>query len=113
MLLGSGVLHFAVPKPYDGIVPKSLPGNARTYTYASGVAELGIGAGLLIPRYRRLSAGLAALIFIAVFPANVQMAVDWWRSEKIPMALKIGAILRLPLQIPMVTESLKARRNAV
>ncbi|NMN95989.1 hypothetical protein [Antrihabitans stalactiti] len=112
LLLGSGVLHFVVPKPYDGIVPKALPGNARTYTYASGVAELGVGAGLLIPRYRRLSAGLAALIFIAVFPANIQMAVDWWRSEKIPLPLKIGAILRLPLQIPMVTESLKARRNA-
>ena len=40
MLVGMGVLHFANPKPFDSIVPAELPGDARFYTHASGVAEV-------------------------------------------------------------------------
>jgi len=105
-------MHFVIPKQFDSIVPPSLPGEARTYTNISGVAELAIGAGVLVPRTRRLASGLAAVLFLAVFPANVQMTVDWWRNSKIPLPLKIGVMLRLPMQLPMVTEALKARRNA-
>ena len=47
MLLGMGVLHFVAPKPFDSIIPEELPGSARFYTYASGVAELGTGALLI------------------------------------------------------------------
>ena len=35
-----GVLHFAAPKAFDRIIPSWVPGRARTWTYASGVAEL-------------------------------------------------------------------------
>lgn len=58
LLAGAGVMHFKVPQVYDAIVPRSLPGNARTYTLVSGAAELAIAAGLAIPLTRRL-AGLA------------------------------------------------------
>ena len=112
LLAAGGVTHFAAPRPYDKIVPDALPGAARTYTYASGVAELAVAAMLAVPRTRRLGALAAAGLFVAVFPANVQMANDWIRSPKVPLPLKIGAVLRLPLQIPLITESLKARRNA-
>ena len=44
MLLGVGTLHFLAPKPFDTIVPAELPGDPRLYTYASGVAEVSIGA---------------------------------------------------------------------
>jgi hypothetical protein len=40
------------------------------------------------------------------------MAVDWLKSSKTTNAQKAGVLLRLPLQIPLVTESLKARRQA-
>lgn len=110
ILLGAGTLHFASPKFFDSTVPRQLPGEARTYTQVSGVAEIAIGAALVVPRTRRLGAGLAAALFIAVFPANIQMAVDWWRSSKTTQAQKIGAIARLPLQIPLVTQALAARR---
>mgnify|MGYP000461561234 CR=1 FL=1 len=53
MLIGTGVGHFLAPKPFDTIVPAELPGDARFYTYASGVAEVGVGAMLLVPRTRR------------------------------------------------------------
>jgi len=109
VLLGVGVVHFVAPKPFDDIVPAELPGNARFYTYASGVAELGTGALLLAPRTRRLGGTIAALLFIAVFPANVNMVRLWWNK---PLPLKLGAIARLPLQIPMITEALKVRRTS-
>ncbi|WP_067990404.1 DoxX family protein [Nocardia pseudobrasiliensis] len=112
MLLGMGVLHFAVPGPFDQIVPRQLPGRARAYTYASGVAELSVGAALAVPRTRRLGGRLAALLFLAVFPANVQMSVDWVRNPKLPLLLRIGSLLRLPLQIPLVTQALKVSREA-
>ncbi|TDZ89721.1 DoxX family protein [Mycobacteroides salmoniphilum] len=109
VLLGVGVVHFVAPKPFDAIVPTELPGEARFYTYASGVAELGTGALLLAPKTRKLGGTIAALLFIAVFPANINMVRLWWNK---PLPLKLGAIARLPLQIPMITEALKVRRTA-
>ena len=73
LLLGSGVLHFVMPNPYDTIVPAELPGSQRFYTYASGAAELASGALLLSPRTRRLGALAAVAVFVGVFPANVNL----------------------------------------
>ncbi|MEU8898335.1 hypothetical protein AB0C65_20935 [Nocardia sp. NPDC048505] len=112
VLFGSGVLHFAFPKPWDTIVPRALPGPARTYTYASGAAEIGVAAALALPRTRGFGGRLAALLFLAVFPANVQHCVDTLRSEKAPGFLKVGTVLRLPLQIPLITQALKVSRRA-
>jgi uncharacterized membrane protein len=109
MLIGIGVGHFAAPKSFDDIVPAELPGDARFYTYASGVAEVGIGAMLLVPRTRRAGALAAILLYLAVFPANVNMCRLWWGK---PLPMKLVAIARLPLQIPMITQALAIRRNA-
>jgi uncharacterized membrane protein len=109
MLMGIGTVHFVAPKPFDTIVPAELPGNARLYTYASGLAEIAIGA-LLVPRRTRRRAALAAvLLFIGVFPANVNMVRLW--SDK-PLPMRIAAVARLPLQIPMIITALKIRRNS-
>lgn len=110
-LLGMGALHFAAPKFFDALIPPELPGEPRTYTYASGVAELGIGALVAVPRTRRFGARLAILLFIAVFPGNLQMAREWVASDR-PLPLKAGALLRLPLQIPMITTARKVARSA-
>ncbi|HEY4021413.1 MAG TPA: hypothetical protein VGM75_22180 [Pseudonocardiaceae bacterium] len=110
LLGGSGVLHFATPKPYDSIVPRALPGSARTWTYLSGVAELMVASALAVPRFRRLSGLLAALLFIAVFPANVQMAIDYQRSGK-PLPVRLMAFGRLPLQVPLVLWALRVRKS--
>ena len=76
-LLGMGVLHFVAPKPFDDIIPEELPGSARFYTYASGVAELGVGGLLLAPKTRRLGALAAVALFVGVFPGNVNMVRLW------------------------------------
>ena len=109
LLLGSGVAHFLIPKPYDTIVPAELPGSARFYTYASGAAELAAGALLLPQRTRRLGALSAVAVFVGVFPANINL-IRLWKDK--PLIMRLGAIARLPLQIPMITAALKVYRRS-
>ncbi|MFW0788877.1 hypothetical protein [Gordonia sp. CPCC 205333] len=108
-LIFMGVLHFVAPKPFDALIPDEIPGDKRTLTYASGVAEAAIGGGLLFPRTRRLAAAGAAALFIAVFPANINM-VRLWQDK--PAWMKTIAWLRLPLQIPMVLAAVKVYRGS-
>ena len=106
-LLGTaGVMHFVTPKFFDAIVPKAL-GNARFWTTSSGIAELGVAAAVANPKTRRLGATAAAVLFVAVFPANVQAAVSAGATGE-----KVVTWLRLPLQIPLVLWALRVRRAA-
>ncbi|WP_053755197.1 DoxX family protein [Streptomyces sp. MMG1533] len=99
LLAAAGVAHFATPRSFDATIPRSLPGTPRTWTYASGAAELALAAGIAAPRTRRAAALATAAFFVGVFPANVKMAVDWRHR---PAPLKAAAIGRLPLQVPLV-----------
>jgi uncharacterized membrane protein len=108
-LAGGGVTHFVSPEFYDPLVPAQLPGSARFWVLASGVAELGVAALVAVPRTRRFGGLAAAALFVAVFPANVKMAVDW--SDRSPRERAI-AYGRLPLQIPLVLWARKVRREA-
>jgi uncharacterized membrane protein len=99
-LLGlAGVTHFTRPKYYDAIVPRALPGTPRQWTYASGVAELALATAVAAPRTRKLGGVAAAAFFVAVFPANVKMALDFRSKSPKARALAYG---RLPLQIPLI-----------
>jgi uncharacterized membrane protein len=70
----AGVVHFARPSGFVAIVPPYLPA-PLLLVYVSGVCEVVLGGLLLAPRLSRFAAwGLVALL-IAVFPANVQMAL--------------------------------------
>lgn len=99
----AGIAHLIFPKALDAIVPSFLPGDPRLWTYLSGAAEILIGAGLLSPlsmtfagKPLRLLAAYAALaLFIAVYPANIKMAIDW-RERTMPYP--VIAFARLPLQ---------------
>ena len=109
-LLGfAGVAHFVNPKFFDEIVPHALPGSPRSWTYVSGVAELACAVSVARPSTRRVGGLAAALVFAAVFPANVQMAFDWRSRPAIEQAAAYG---RLPLQIPLVLWALRVRRDA-
>ncbi|PWH07924.1 hypothetical protein DEO23_02375 [Brachybacterium endophyticum] len=103
-----GVLHMVAPKPFDGIVPRALPGEARSYTYASGVAELAIAGMLAAPPTRRLGGVAAAALFVAVFPANVQMAWDARNADRARRAIAFG---RLPLQGQLIAQALRVARG--
>jgi uncharacterized membrane protein len=96
--LAAGLLHFLRPRPYEAIVPDALPAH-RELVYASGVAEMLGGAGVLSPRTSRAAGWWLIATLLAVFPANVNMAVNPRRFRAIPAPLLWA---RLPLQAVLV-----------
>jgi uncharacterized membrane protein len=107
ILGGSAILHFAIPRPYETIVPPQL-GDARRLVYGSGVAELGCAAMLASPRTRKLGGLASAALFVAVFPANIYAVKVMGRTR----IGRLAAIARLPLQWPLITAALKVARDA-
>jgi uncharacterized membrane protein len=103
LLLGAGVGHFIFPGPLDSIVPSTLPGDPRIYTYLSGLAEIAIGLALLTPLSKQVlgkpvklwGAYGAFALFLAVYPANINMAIQW--SDR-AMPEPLFAYARLPFQ---------------
>jgi len=102
----AGLMHFVQPGFFDAIVPKVLPGSPRSWTYASGVAELAVAASVANPGTRRTGALAAAGLFVAVFPANIQAAIDAGTTAE-----KVISWGRLPLQLPLIWWALKVRRD--
>lgn len=99
-MMVAGVLHFVQSDPFIRIVPDFLPA-PDILVYVSGVIEILLGIGLLVPPLRQLSAwGLVAL-FIAVYPANINMAVNSIHIDGIPDAWWFQAI-RLPFQFVLI-----------
>ena len=94
----AGTLHFLRPRVYEAIMPAALPAK-RELVYASGVAEIMGGAGVLNPVTRRAAGYWLIATLVAIFPANVNMAVNAERYRKIPAAL---LWLRLPLQALLI-----------
>ncbi len=90
----AGVNHFVMPQLYESIMPGYLP-RPQLLVLLSGVAEVIGGLLALFPHTQRLARwGLTALL-IAVFPANLHMAVHAEAYRKIPKWLLWA---RLPLQ---------------
>jgi len=95
-----GITHFLKPEPYVRIVPPQLPAPLEL-VYISGVFEILGGIGLLIPYVSVVAAwGLIAL-FIAVFPANINQAVNAIPIEGIPH-IPILYWVRLPFQAVLI-----------
>ncbi len=90
----AGLLHFAIPEVYERIVPPYLPFR-RFIVHASGVAEFAGGVGLMTRWTRRPAGGLLIATMVAVFPANVHMALHPEQFRKIP---RRALVARLPLQ---------------
>ncbi|RPA57074.1 hypothetical protein EF294_19575 [Gordonia oryzae] len=107
MLLTIGTLHFVAPKPFDEIIPEEIPADPRILTYASGLTEVTLGVGLLVPATRKSSAAAAAALFVAVYPANINMVRLWWHKPVLYKAIVLG---RLPLQFPLIAAAIKVFR---
>ncbi|HXX32204.1 MAG TPA: DoxX family protein [Myxococcaceae bacterium] len=100
LMVFAGAMHFVAPRAYVRIVPGWLP-RPDLLVAVSGVCEVLGGLGLLVPATRPAAAwGLVAL-FIAVFPANVNMAVHRIGFGRRPWpAWALWA--RLPLQAVLI-----------
>lgn len=97
--IAAGINHFVHPGVYVRIVPPWLPAPALL-VQVSGTCEILGGIGVLIPSTRRFAcAGLIALL-VAVFPANVQMALHPERYADLGTAAAF--YVRLPVQLLLI-----------
>ena len=101
-MVAAGVNHFISPAPYLGMMPAEIPQNLHwPLVVISGVAEILGGLGLILSATRRLAAwGLIAL-YVAVFPANLNMAVNQLPLGTTPVAPWL-LWARLPLQLVLI-----------
>jgi uncharacterized membrane protein len=105
----SGIVHFVRPQFFEAIMPRVLPETShRPLIYASGVAELVCAWGLV--RRTRWASTASIAVLAAVFPANLQMALDTG-SGRHPGAMDRAGVAwgRLPLQLVMVWAARQAR----
>jgi len=94
-----GMLHWLAPNPFVEAMPSYLPDHLAL-VLISGVFEAAGGVGILIPRLRGLAGwGLIAL-FVAVYPANINMVLH--PGVHASLLLRVVLWCRLPLQIPLI-----------
>jgi len=105
--ISAGVNHFVNPRAYEAIVPPSLADRKGPVVQVSGVAEILGGVGVLLPFTRRASGAALIVLLAAIFPANLYMARDAERFERIP---RWALLARLPLQPLMMWWAWRATR---
>jgi uncharacterized membrane protein len=99
LFVAAGCLHFIVPQVYRRIVPPGL-GHQAELVALTGVAEIAGGLGLCFPQTRRAAGAGLVLLLLAVWPANIYMAVDAKRFAAVAPAWVLWS--RVPLQIPLI-----------
>ena len=103
----SGTVHLVKPDVFRPLVPSWVPAH-REVIVGSGVAELACAAGLAVPATRRCAGWATAALFVAVWPANWQMALD---ARERSTAYQVAVWLRVPLQVPLVGWALRTARG--
>ena len=114
-MAGAGVTHFVAPEAYERIVPRWVD-DSRRVVLVSGAAEIVCGGLLSSRRTGRVGGGLTAALLVAVFPANVQMALDAGTEHQAVPDMPVGrfrlvAVARLPLQLPLIRWALRVTRS--
>jgi uncharacterized membrane protein len=103
----SGLLHFLRPRMYEAIMPDYLPRHHKL-VLASGAAEMAGGAGLLGERTKRPAAAWLIATLVAIFPANLHMALHPERYRRFP---RWALYARLPLQAVLIAQVWWASRG--
>jgi uncharacterized membrane protein len=94
----AGINHFINPGFYESIIPPRLP-YPSAINYTSGLCEIIFGILLIPVSTRTVAAWLMIVLLIAVFPANVQMTINYWHSKHPQLWI---TIVRLPLQAVLI-----------
>jgi uncharacterized membrane protein len=106
LFITTGVMHFTQAASFRSIVPPAF-GHAEALVAISGVAEIAGGLGLLIPATRNAAGiGLIALL-VAVWPANIYMALAAGSFTSVAPAWALWA--RVLFQIPLMWWVYRAR----
>lgn len=107
-LVFAGINHFIDPNFYMKIMPPYLPWHLFLI-YLSGIIEVGLGILLLIPKFQNLAAWGIIALFIAVFPANIYMAMN---TENFFDINPLLIYLRLPIQFILIAWAFWFTRKA-
>ena len=99
-MIVAGISHFIIPYTYVKIVPPQLP-YPEAIVYISGFFEILGGIGLLVPPTSQAAAWGLLVLIIAVYPANINMAVNHIHLDNIPDGNWFQAI-RLPFQFVLI-----------
>ena len=94
----AGINHFLNAPFYLRMMPPILPA-PFFLIYLSGVFEIALGVLLLVPKFTQFAAWSLIALFIAVFPANIYMAMN---PQLFPEISLTALYLRLPLQIVLI-----------
>lgn len=94
----AGANHLIHPEVYKQIMPEWVPLHDEM-VFISGICEIVFALLLLLQLTRRISAWFIILLLIAVFPANIQMMLNYHHEHKPGLWL---TVLRLPLQIVLI-----------
>jgi uncharacterized membrane protein len=98
LFIAAGITHFVRPEFFLRIMPPYLPWH-MALVLISGAAEIVLGVGIMIPKVKRWAAwGLIALL-IAVFPANLHMAMN---PQLFPDISTAAIYIRLPIQALLI-----------
>ena len=105
----SGTVHLVRPQVFEPIMPRAIPlRHHRPLIWLSGLAELACAIGLV--RRRPWASPASVAVLVAVFPANVQMALDAGSGRHSgPADRPAVAWGRLPLQVAMIWAALQDR----
>ncbi len=95
ILILQGINHFVLQHEMARWIPSWLPA-PLLMVQLSGIAEIVLGLGLLVPRLRRLAGWGTMALLVAVFPANIEMARH---PELLPRVPEVLLWIRLPLQL--------------
>jgi uncharacterized membrane protein len=96
----TGTMHFVRPRFFEAIVPPAIESQKKEVVAISGVAEVAGAALVLVPASRRLGRWWLLALLVAVFPANVHMAVSPEQIRGLDMRKfpRWALWARLPLQ---------------
>lgn len=98
LLMVAGILHFVKPNMFIKIMPSYIPYHLQM-VYISGIAEILCGLLLIFPQTQKVGAYLSIFLFIAVFPANIEMARKFYEVHHKYFWLTVA---RLPLQVVLI-----------
>jgi len=101
--IAAGINHFWHPATYLKIIPSFLPW-PEAFNYLVGMLEIILGCLLFISALRNLAAWGIILLLVLVFPANIQMTINYFREDHPYLWL---AYMRLPLQLFLIWWALR------
>lgn len=107
LYIATGINHFVNSEVYLSIMPTWIPWH-DTMVIVSGILEILFALLLIFPPTRKLGAWGIILLLIAVFPANIQMMINYLDGPDYKLWI---AIVRLPLQIVLIKWAYRFTKN--